>query len=236
MLLDSYRPDLSFSSSLYSFFALFSLYQTMFELWQENIYIQCSFLFSFFENMNRNFFSEKNKINGKKLSDKYCSYLKSLHRRIIIFRDSKPFEVSRRLNDRREGKVACSRIISSQREEITPRCFLVTRKRATCHEARESPASYPRRFTRRRRRSCPRPVRSPRSAPAKNKPTSILFSLLSSPASFRSSSFFFLFFFQLVLKHRAYNTRNRLPFPAKQYTQRGKKCSVKLAARWDFVK
>lgn len=53
MLLDSYRPDLSFSSSLYSFFALFSLYQTMFELWQGNIYIyiQCSFLFSFFENM-----------------------------------------------------------------------------------------------------------------------------------------------------------------------------------------
>lgn len=131
----------------------------------------------------------------KKLSDK-LSYLKSLHGR-IIFRDSKPFEVSRRLNDRREGKVACSRIISSQREEITPRCFLVTRKRATCHEARESPASYPRRFTRRRRRSCPRPVRSPRSAPAKNKPTSILFSLLSSPASFRSSSFFFFFFFSL---------------------------------------
>lgn len=39
-LLDSYRPDLSFSSSVYSFFALFSLYQTIFELWQRNyIYI-----------------------------------------------------------------------------------------------------------------------------------------------------------------------------------------------------
>lgn len=83
-----------------------------------------------------------NKINRKNYRIN-CSYLKSLS---TAFRDSKPFEVSRRSNDRREGKVACSRIISSQREEITPRCFLVTRKRATCHEPRESPASYPRRF------------------------------------------------------------------------------------------
>lgn len=86
----------------------------------------------------------------KNYRNKLFVFKKSLRtlksRELPCFETSKPFEVSRRLNDRREGKVACSRIISSQREEITPRCFLVTRKRATCHEPRESPASYPRRF------------------------------------------------------------------------------------------
>lgn len=162
-----------------------------------------------------------NKINGKNYRIN-CSYLKSLS---TTFRDSKPFEVSRRSNDRREGKVACSRIISSQREEITPRCFLVTRKRATCHEPRESPASYPRRF-----------AAAADLAPALFVPLARRQLKINPP---RSSSLFFLLrlrfvlppFFQLVLKHRAYNTRNRLPFPAKQYSQRGKKCSVKLATK-----
>lgn len=48
MLLDSYRPDLSFSSSVYSFFALFSFYQTIFELRQGNyIYVHNNARFHF---------------------------------------------------------------------------------------------------------------------------------------------------------------------------------------------
>lgn len=61
MLLDSYRPDLSFSSSVYSFFV-----QTKFEQSGEEIIYtqQCSFIFSFFENRTGYKFVS-NKINGK---------------------------------------------------------------------------------------------------------------------------------------------------------------------------
>lgn len=74
MLLDSYRPDLSFSSSVYSFFVRPNQVWTVARKLYVYTYTQrCSFIFSFFENRTGYKFVS-NKINGKKLADK--PYLK----------------------------------------------------------------------------------------------------------------------------------------------------------------